>query len=87
MVNYEVMDLQKSDKCNRGYFFLNIPMVKIPHYNTVSFTHFSYSIMYFFVVLFGYVLCPRCMTLYVVRLSCNDVRLMPVGHHQLVTTR
>ena len=30
-------------------------MVKIPHYNTVSFTNFTNSIMYFFVVLFGYV--------------------------------
>ena len=30
-------------------------MVKIPHYNTVAFTHFTYSIVYFFIVLFGYV--------------------------------
>ena len=33
----------------------NISMVKIPHYNTVSFTHFTNSIMYVFVVLFGYI--------------------------------
>ena len=32
----------------------NISMVEIPHYNTVSFTHFTNNIMYFFVVLFGY---------------------------------
>ena len=30
-------------------------MVKIPHYNTVSFTHFANSIMYCFIVMLGYV--------------------------------
>ena len=34
---------------------LIFPWLNPPHYSAVSFTQFSYILMYFFVVLFGYV--------------------------------